>query len=425
MLAIVAVAAAAVVLLAVPLALALQRAYREEELARLQRDTVAATRTIDIGARSADRIELPAGSDVLAVYDRGGRLIAGRGPRSADAVVRAVLRGGRTADPVVGGSLLVAVPLLRSERVAGAVRGMRDEAGVVRRTRRAWLALAALAAALIAAAVVAAIVLGGRLARPLERLAVDARRLGEGDFAVRAIPSGVPEVDAVGGALDVTAERLDELVTRERAFSADASHQLRTPLAALRIELEAVELRGAAPPEIPAALGQVDRLQATVDTLLAVARDAPRRTVECDLGVVLDELEARRRGSLAAAGRPLRTAMRAAPPLARVSGPVVAEILDVLVDNAERHGRGAVEVIVHDADGWIAIDVADEGTGFVGDPERAFARRTRSSAGHGIGLALARSLAHAEGGRLTVTRKGPRPVVTLIVPGVDRHQGPA
>ena len=82
-------------------------------------------------------------------------------------------------------------------------------------------------------------------------------------------------MDAVGEVLDATALRLDGMLARERAFSADASHQLRTPLAALRIELEAIGLGEAPPPGLAAALAQVDRLQATIDTLLAVARDTP------------------------------------------------------------------------------------------------------------------------------------------------------
>ena len=85
------------------------------------------------------------------------------------------------------------------------------------------------------------------------------------------------EVDAVAAALDATAARLGDLVARERAFSADASHQLRTPLAALRIELEALELRGDAPPELPRRAGAGrSAAEHTIDTLLAVARDAPR-----------------------------------------------------------------------------------------------------------------------------------------------------
>src|SRR6185295_12731300 len=114
------------------------------------------------------------------------------------------------------------------------------------------------------------------------------------------------EVDEVGAALDATAARLDELLQRERAFSADASHQLRTPLQALRIELEAAELRGDAPPEVQTALRQVDRLEATIATLLAVARDVPRRGSAIDMGAVLEAARDRWHGPLAAESRPLR-----------------------------------------------------------------------------------------------------------------------
>ncbi len=418
-LAIVSVAAGAVILFAVPLALVARTSYRDQELVRLQRDTVAATRAIDVSPASGDRIEVPPSSDLLAVYDRAGRRVAGRGPGSADAVTFAALRGARTADRVAGGDLVVAVPLVQAERVTGAVRAVRGDDAIVRRTRRTWLALAGLAVVLIAAAAAAAVLLGRRLARPLERLAVSARRLGGGDFTARSAPSGVPEVDAVGGALDATAERLDDLVARERAFSADASHQLRTPLAALRIELEAIELRGHAPPEIPAALGQVDRLQGTIDTLLRVARDERRPPATCDVVAVLDEAERRHRGALAASGRPLRVSVGPPRLMARVSAAVLGEILDVLLDNAKQHGAGAVDVVVRDLDEWLAVEVADEGPGFAGDPEAAFVRRTGSGRGEGIGLALARSLAQAEGGRLTVTRAGPNPMLTLVLPRAE------
>jgi signal transduction histidine kinase len=99
---------------------------------------------------------------------------------------------------------------------------------------------------------------------------------------------------------------------------------------------------------------------------------------------------------------------------------VVNEILEVVVDNAHRHGGGAVTVTVRAGERWVAVDVADEGPGFGDDPERAFVRRAEGSGdGHGIGLALARSLAHAEGGRLTA-RPGPAPVVTLLLRAADR-----
>jgi signal transduction histidine kinase len=411
------VAAAAVILLAVPLGLVVQRSYRDQDLLRLQRDTIAATRQIDLG-RSGDPIELPRSSDALAVYGRDGRRRAGRGPAVASPVVRRALRG-RPADASTGGHFEVAVPLLNGERVAGAVRAERADAGAAKDTRGAWLIIGAIAAAIVLAATLAALLLGRRLSRPLERLAASARRLGEGDFSVRPAPAGIAEVDAVGSALDATARRLDELISRERAFSADASHQLRTPLQALRIELESIELRGGAPDELPAALDQVDRLQATIDTLLAVARDAPRTsTATSDPVAVLEEVEARWRGPLAAAARPLRMRVDGDVPRVLASGAIVNEIAEVLVANAVRHGRGTVTLRLRPVEGFVVLDVGDEGPGFSGDPEAAFERRATSANGHGIGLALARSLAHAEGGRLTVSRAGPSPVVTLTLPRV-------
>jgi signal transduction histidine kinase len=428
-LAIAGVAAGAVVLFAVPLGIVLGHSYRDRELLRLQRDTVAATRQIDVAA-NGDPVELPPTRDVLGVYDRSLRRVAGRGPAAGDDLVRAALRTGKPVDRSADGRLLAAVPLVVRERVTGAVRAVRGDGPVVRSSRDAWVALAGLSAALVLAAVAAALVLGRRLARPLERLAAAARRLGEGEFTVRAPRTAIPELDAVASALDATARRLDELLAREREFSANASHQLRTPLAALRIELEGIELRGAGPAELPAALAQVERLQATVDTLLSVARDTPRADARTDLARLLEDVRARWHGALAADGRPLRVVERAARPVAASAGGVVSEILDVLVSNAHRHGAGAVSLTVRDVEGGLAVDVADEGPGFDGDPELAFARRgagatAGGAGGHGIGLALARSLAESEGGRLAVTRPGPGPVLTLLLARAPRDAAPS
>lgn len=413
-LALAAVATLAVVLFAVPLALVLERTYRDEELGRLERDTVAATREIDLGTPLAsDPIELPATADVVGVYEAGGRRVAGGGPAVADDVVRRAVGEQAPTDRPGRGRLVVAVPLVADERVTGAVRAERSAAAATRSARRQWWLMAGVAAAAIAVSALAAVVLGRRLARPLERLAHAARRLGEGDFSMRSARTGVRELDDVGGALDGAAGRLDELVTRERAFSADASHQLRTPLAALRIELEALDLRSNDSPELSAALAQVDRLQSTIDTLLAVARDSPRGAALTGLGGVLDDAESRWRGPLASRGRPLRLRMEEPQVAVRLSESVLREIIDVLLDNAMRHGSGVVEMRVRRVDGSIALDVADEGTGAV--PDEVFARGSGSPGGRGIGLALARSLAQVEGAQLRLSRAVP-PVFTLLMP---------
>jgi signal transduction histidine kinase len=414
-LAIAGVATVAVVLFAVPLAVILGGAHRNADLLRLQRDTFAATRRIDLSGSAGDAVELPPSPNALGVYDRGGRRVAGRGPARAPAIVREALRSGRPAEGPGGGALVVAVPLVSGERVVGAVRAQRAEGEASGDTAAQRLAVAALALGIVAAAVLAALWLGRALARPLERLAAAASRLGQGDFSVRAPPAGIPEVDAVGAALATTAKRLEDLVNRERAFSADASHQLRTPLQALRIDLEAAELRGDAPPEVHEALVQVDRLETTIATLLTVARDLPRVHATTRLGEVVEAARARWHGRLAAASRPLRAELPSKGLVAGADPHVVEQVLEVLLDNADRHGAGVVRVVVRELDGWLAIDVGDEGPGFAAGPEDAFTRRDAAANGHGIGLALARSLAHAEGGRLSVTRAGPAPVITLFL----------
>jgi signal transduction histidine kinase len=91
----------------------------------------------------------------------------------------------------------------------------------------------------------------------------------------------------------------------------------------------------------------------------------------------------------------------------------------VLLANAQGHGAGTVSVVVRDADTAIAVDVADQGPG-IAEPEELFRRRTSRAADHGIGLALARALAEAEGGRLLLSRPGPGPVFTLLLPAEIR-----
>jgi len=420
--AITAVAAAAVCLFALPLAVVLERNYREEELLRLQRDTVAAARQIDLGTSSDDPIELPeTDTHRFAIYDLSGRRVAGGaadGPSTADAVVREVIRDRRPGVRSPDGTLVAAVPLLAREAVVGAVRASRSDRVVAARAHRSWWGLAGVSAALVALAAAAAVLLARRLAAPLERVAQAARRLGDGDFSVRAPTSSIAEANAVAEALNATATRLGDLVARERAFSTDASHQLRTPLAALRLELEAMQLADTAPEGVGLAIAQVDRLQQTIETLLAVARDKPGAGAKtADLVAVVSAAEARWRSRLARDGRSLRTDCRqAAPGVAVQATPeIVGEILDVLVDNAHRHGAGAVTIALRELDNWRALDVSDEGEG-VSAPESVFERRGSQAPDHGIGLALARSLAHAEGGRLTLAAAGPHPRFTLLLP---------
>jgi signal transduction histidine kinase len=103
-------------------------------------------------------------------------------------------------------------------------------------------------------------------------------------------------------------------------------------------------------------------------------------------------------------------------PAVRASTTAVTQIVDVLIDNAVTHGRGSVTVNVRRTGPGVTLDVADEGPGIDQDVETVFGRGVSRSDGCGIGLALARSLAPAEGGKLLVRRAAPAPVFSLILP---------
>jgi signal transduction histidine kinase len=409
----------AVLLFAVPLGVAALRLYRQDEVRELQQtaDQVAVSVPGQLRG-SGDPMELPRteGGTRIAVYDTGARLVTGSGPATGDGPVRGAMAG-RASSATLGGRLVVAVPVGSGEQIRAVVRVSSSAAQPVHRAALTWAAMGGLAALAVGVGVLVAVRSSRRLARPLEALAATAGRLETGDLAARATPSGLPEADEVGNALNRAAERIDRLVQRERSFSADASHQLRTALTGTRLELEsALAARDRAPDPYGAmgsALESLNRMEATLTDLLALARDVPERA-PLDVGVLLAEVESRWHGELAAAGRPLRIVTDDELPGAVGSQRAGRQVLDVLVGNAAAHGRGAVTVRARETAGVLAIDVEDEGFG-VPDDLDAFGRRQGNGDGHGIGLALARSLVDAEGGRLFLSRPGPGPRFTWLV----------
>ncbi|GHF27786.1 two-component sensor histidine kinase [Streptomyces mashuensis] len=408
----------AVTLFSVPLAVAVFRLYRQDEFRALQE--LAERTAVGVPADvhdTRDPMEVPSADPGtrVAVYDEGARLVTGSGPAHGDGPVRDALAGGTPARQL-GDWLVTAVPVGSGERVRAVVRAGSPADGPLRRAALTWAGMAGLAVVAVGAGVALSVRSSRHLAQPLEALAATARRLEGGDLTARAAPCGLPEADEVALALNRAAERVERLLGRERAFSADASHQLRTALTRARLELESALTTGAPGPRdaMRSALGSLTAMETTLGDLLSLARDLPERA-PLDLGSLLAEAERRWHGELAAAGRPLRVLVEEGLPEAVGSPRAARQVLDVLLSNAAVHGRGVVTVRARDAAGVVAVDVEDEGPGLPGD-EDVFARR-RHDGGHGIGLALARSLVEAEGGRLRVSRRSPHPRFTWLIAG--------
>lgn len=414
----------ATVLFGVPLGVAvLQYAVQDErsDLARTARDV-----SIDVSGDvegdeeiDADDVDRRGPVDV-AVYDEDGDRLAGTGPDGDSEELDRALDGGFGAGSD-DGHYIVAVPITHSDEVVGAVRAAVPRSEVWEQVLPVWAGMGALAALAVGTAWLVGRRQARRLALPLEELAVGARLLGDGDFSVRTRARGIKEIDSVGSALNSTAGRLDDLLARERAFSADASHQLRTPLAGLRLRLEAALEQPDQDPRsaIVASLADADRLEATIDELLALARNT-RTTLAAptDLGALLDELSPEWRERLALHDRAFEVTIEPGTPDAWASGAAVRQVLRVLVDNATTHGGGTVSVTVREATGAVAIDVSDEGPGVRENQDHLFARPADQRGGHGMGLALARRLAAAEQGRLELTQPAP-PIFTLLLPAAS------
>ncbi len=223
--------------------------------------------------------ELEQHGDQVTVYGRGGGLVAGR--RVVAGVTRhqlhLALTTSITHSYASAERLVVISPVLRDGSTAniGAVVLARSTEPLDQRIDALWGWLALISAAGLAAAVATAIAIARWLSTPLGVLAHAAEQLGDGQFSVRSpTDSGPPEVRKLADNFNLMAGRLETLVTGHQAMIADVSHQLRTPLTALRLRLDVLELQ-APPPlreELADAQGEITRLSRLVDGLLAVAR---------------------------------------------------------------------------------------------------------------------------------------------------------
>ena len=382
----------------VPAALAIRNARERGDLLELQREaSVVASRVPATGPIDESALEpLVDSSHPLALYGPDGVRVEGVGPSTADHIVEVALDG-NFAEGRVGSDLVAAVPV--RTYVDGSNLVLRIEApGAQSRSRlvRAILELAAVGVVIIAVAAIGATAVARRLNRPIDEL----RDWAADPNADREPPgpTGVVELDTLRAELIADRGRIGDLLSRERSFSSQVSHQLRTPVAAMRV---AVETELTAPRDDPdevlhEVLGQVDRLESTIGGLLALARHDRRPVEPVDVRRTVDGIVGVHRQRLAEA----RTIDVIGPEIVlALDRTAIEHVVDVLVDNAVRHGAGDIAVDIDARPPGVRIEVADNGRR---PSDRDVFAEDGADRGHGIGLRLARTLAESAGGALSL-----------------------
>lgn len=402
----------------VPLALSVQTRYRDDALLTLSAEAASAAVAVPGSfATDHDIPELPDPTRDLdvALYDVRGVRIVGEGPAHADATVTAALTRGLAERNRA--ALVVAIPISNEEVVVGAIRTSRPVQVVRERAYRTWGAMAGLALAVFATTGLVALWWSRSLTAPLHRLRGDADLLGGGGEVPDHPPSGIEEIDTVHQALMDAGGELHQLLARERAFSADLAHQLRTPIAALRLRLETEQLH----PDphsalIVDSLSDLDRLERTIDDLVTLARDLKPSSNPHPLATLVREASDRWKGAVGASDRDLVVVVESELPFVRARSEAVRQILDVLLDNALVHGAGSITLTARRVGSGAIVSVADRGTSIL-QPDVIFERRGQTATGSGIGLALAHRLASAEDLRLLVANPGPGAEFHLVFGG--------
>jgi signal transduction histidine kinase len=352
-------------------------------------------RLIEHGQLTGSDVErlAPEGTEVV-LRDSTGVVVARTGPVLAAAVMSIEVQG--------PGNLSASVSA--------------DRAPVDRRVRQAWNTIVAVALGIAALAALAALFEARQLSRPLDRLARAAVQIGAGDAGVVAPRSGLVEVDAIAEALEERAKRVAELVNAERQFSANASHQLRSPLTAIAISLELIADSSdpIARREAAEALTQVAGLDDRINELLKLARTGrvaarSRVDVAALVGRHIDAVAAQ----FQRAGRRLSLV---APDVveAEVTPGALTQSVEILLDNALLHGTGDVEVTVSGNDaGVVEIAIRDEGR-IVDSSDPNDGGAIADHHGHGFGLLLARNLLRPDGGRVELVSAAPTMFVITL-----------
>lgn len=335
-------------------------------------------------------------------------------PEISAAIVGNVSSGERWSETLQSNLVYVAVPIISGSTIDGVIRlsfphGGIDEA-VATQTQFMWW----VGAAAIALSILMSWLLSGVVIRPLRRIEQQANALATGDFSARLpIAKGASEIATLTNAFNLMADKLESLLRQQRAFAADASHQLRTPLTALLLRLERAreslpKSATVAAERLTDAETEVARLNTIVEGLLAIARaeGGSGDVTPVDIALIArDRVEAWR--ALAEERGVTMAYDGAESAIARAITSAPEQIIDNYIDNAIAHSPSGTSVLVRcrNSGSSVIVDVIDSGSGLTAEQcERAFDRFWRADStteGTGLGLAIVKHL--AELGNATVS----------------------
>jgi signal transduction histidine kinase len=372
-------------------------------------------------------------NDRVVIVDTAGRELASSEPpgepESADhgilgppEIARALAghetSGSRHSEELGADVWYTAIPIRAGSSVVGAVRVTHPTTSTSDRIRANWFLLAAIGGGVLAVVSLVSFLVARSVTRPLADLGRAASRLGAGTLNARSpVPTGPSEVRLLAQEFNTTAAQLEELVGAQHSFVADASHQLRTPLSALRLRLENLESEvdpGAAE-DVEGARAEVDRLTRLVDGLMTLARAEQLASAPTDVDLAAIVAGRRDAWLALAAERDVRLEAEVEPGLwARATPERLEQVLDNLLNNALEVAPPATAVTLTATArrDRVELRVRDSGPGMSADERvRAFDRFWRApgspaeNGGFGLGLAIVRQLVATDGG--TVELRSP------------------
>lgn len=307
---------------------------------------------------------------------------------------------GNTVRVTVDGGESVYVPILQADGSLIVVRVFTPTEVIVDGVARSWLILALLGVVLIGIAVAVADRLARTIVAPVKELSDVADELGRGNLDARVHPSGPREIRDVGHEFNLLAERVEQLLQEERETAADLSHQLRTPLFALRLDAEALP----AGPGRERVLDSVDELSRQVDFVIQEARREVRRApgVKCDLARVVADRVTFWEALAEEQGRSLAIDSAPAPVVVALAATDLQAMLDALIENVFAHTPEGtpIAVLLLVVESTAVLEIHDGGPGF---PDTGvMSRGATGRGGTGLGLDIARRTAESAGGSLAV-----------------------